>query len=75
MKSNLLKLSFVFASFGLLITSCTSDPNSGIFYDKSSKGIVSLHASTQPAIYTTSNSYSLKDTLAKYKSSTQDSIK
>jgi hypothetical protein len=74
MKTNFLKLSFVFASIGLFITSCTSDPNSGIFEDKSPKG-PSPYASNQPAIYTTPNSYSLKDTLAKYKNPVQDSTK
>ena len=74
MKINFLKLSFAFASIGLLITSCTSDPNSGIFYDKSAKS-PSPYASTQAAIYTTPNSYSLKDTLAKYKNPAQDSTK
>jgi hypothetical protein len=74
MKTNLLKLSFAFASILLFVSSCTSDPNSGIFEDKSSVG-KSAFASTQPAIYTTPNSYSLKDTLAKYKNTKQDSTK
>ncbi len=74
MKTNLLKLSFAFATILLFVSSCTSDPNSGIFEDKSSVG-KSAFASTQPAIYTTPNSYSLKDTLAKYKNTKQDSTK
>ncbi len=74
MKTNFLKLSFLFASIGLFITSCTSDPNSGIFYDESA-GSISPYASTQPAIYTTPNTYSLKDTIAKYNKSVQDSTK
>lgn len=74
MNKYILKLSFVFGSIILLATSCTSDPNSGIFEDKSDKGI-SPYASNQPAIYTTPNSYSLKDTLAKYKNAPQDSIR
>nr|MBC7611915.1 hypothetical protein [Pseudopedobacter sp.] len=74
MKTNFLKLSFLFASIGLLITSCTSDPNSGLFADTSTKS-PSPYASTQAAIYTTPNSYSLKDTLAKYNTPVQDSTK
>ncbi|MBU0696205.1 MAG: hypothetical protein KKE39_06715 [Bacteroidetes bacterium] len=74
MNKNILKLSFAFVSVILLVASCTTDPNSGIFEDKSASE-PSPYASTQPAIYTTPNSYSLKDTLAKYNSPVQDSTK
>lgn len=74
MNKNILKLSFAFGSIILLAASCTSDPNSGIFEDKSSKGS-SPYASTQASIYTTPNSYSLKDTLSKYNTAAKDSTK
>jgi hypothetical protein len=74
MKTTFLKLSFLSASIGLFISACTTDPNSGIFEDKSPKG-PSPYASAQPAIYTTPNSYSLKDTLAKYNNPIQDTTK
>lgn len=74
MSKNILKLSFALGAFILLAASCTKDPNSGIFEDKSAKS-PSPYASTQASIYTTPNSYSLKDTLAKYQAAAKDSTK
>lgn len=73
MNKNILKLSFAFGAVILLATSCSSDPNSGIFVVKSTK--TSPYASTQASIYTTPISYSLKDTLAKYNAAAKDSTK
>ncbi|MBD3749970.1 MAG: hypothetical protein IE931_10775 [Sphingobacteriales bacterium] len=74
MNKDILKLSFALGAFILLATSCSSDPNSGIFVDESAKN-PSPYASTQASIYTTPISYSLKDTLAKYNAAAKDSTK
>lgn len=38
MKKNVFKITLLLFGFGLFITACTGDPNSGIFYTKSMDG-------------------------------------